>query len=201
MRVHLFVLTIALGIAQGVRAQQTFEDSLARSRNVLTRDAMLGLGGFAFVNIAAGFIAAGHTQGETRYFWRMNAYWNLVNLGVAAMGYLGSERALSRSYTLADNDRAQLSVEKTYLFNLGLDLVYITGGFYLRERGVSETNQLSRWQYRGYGSSIAIQGGFLAIMDALMVSLHHRNSMRINKKLQGLSLAVGPGSAGLVVKL
>lgn len=201
MRIRFVFTVIALAVTTGALAQQTFEDSLAHNRNVLTRDAMLGLGGFAVVNIASGFIAAEHTQGETRYFWRMNAYWNLVNLGVAAMGYLGAERALSRSYTLADNDRAQLSVEKTYLFNLGLDLVYITGGFYLRERGVSETNQVSRWQYKGYGSSIAIQGGFLALMDALMVSLHHRNSMKLNKKLQGLSLAVGPCSAGLIVKL
>lgn len=201
MRIQLIALAIALALTTGVSGQRGFDDSLARSRNMLTRDAVLGLGSFAVVNIATGFIVAGQTQGETRYFWRMNGYWNLVNLGVAAMGYLGSDRALKRSYSLADNDKAQLSVEKTYLFNLGLDLVYITGGFYLRERGVSETNQLSRWQYRGYGSSIAIQGGFLAIMDALMVALHHRNSVRLNKRLRGFTVGVGPAAVGLAMRL
>ena len=97
MRTRFIFIVIALAGTTGVLAQQGFDDSLARSRNTLTKDAMLGLGSFAVVNIATGFIVAGETQGETRYFWRMNGYWNLVNLGVAVMGYLGSERAMRRS--------------------------------------------------------------------------------------------------------
>jgi hypothetical protein len=197
----LFFAGVALLLSFRSPGQTGFNDSLALSRNTLTKNVMLGLGGFAVANIATGFIAAGQTRGETRNFWRMNAYWNLVNLGVAAMGYLGAQRALGRTYSLTQNERAQLSVEKTYVLNFGLDLVYITGGFYLRERGLSESNTVSRDQYRGYGSSIAVQGGFLAVMDGLMVMLHHRNSMRLNKHLQGLELRMGPGSLGLVYNL
>lgn len=197
----LFFAGVALLLSFRSPGQTGFNDSLALSRNTLTKNVMLSLGGFAVANIATGFIAAGQTRGETRNFWRMNAYWNLVNLGVAAMGYLGAQRALGRTYSLTQNERAQLSVEKTYVLNFGLDLVYITGGFYLRERGLSESNTVSRDQYRGYGSSIAVQGGFLAVMDGLMVMLHHRNSMRLNKHLQGLELRMAPGSLGLVYNL
>jgi hypothetical protein len=195
------VAGVALLLYHRSLGQTGFNDSLALSRNTYTRNAMTSLGGFAVANIAAGFIAAGQTRGETRYFWRMNAYWNLVNLGVAAMGYLGAQRALGRTYTLAQNEKAQLAVEKTYVLNFGLDLVYITGGFYLRERGLSESNPVSRDQYRGYGSSIALQGGFLAVMDGIMVMLHHHNSIRLNRHLQGLAWQVGPGTLGLTYNL
>jgi hypothetical protein len=189
MRKSLFVLWLLTALAGHA---QDFNDSLARSRNTITQDAMIALGSFAIVNIASGFIVAGQTHGVAHYAWSMNGYWNLVNLGIASMGYLGATRALHRTWTLAQNERAQLSVEKTYVLNFGLDLVYITGGFYLNERGNSESNLTSRDQYRGYGTSISIQGGFLLLLDAAMIALHHHNSIRINHKLQGLSLRAAP---------
>ena len=196
--VFLFVLAMALSI-QGL-GQANFNDSLARSRNTLTEHYMVTLGAFALVNIGSGFLAAAQTR-EATYAWRMNAYWNFINLGIAGLGYLGARRALLKTYSLAENEKAQLSVEKTYVLNFGLDLVYIAGGFYLRERGVSETNLLSKDQYRGYGTSIAIQGGCLAVMDAIMTTLHHHNSARLNNKLKSLELHAGPGAVALTWNL
>ncbi len=122
---------------------------------------MVTLGAWATANIASGFIIASQTQGEAKYVWRMNAYWNFINLGLAGMGYLNARKSMMKKSGLADNLTAQQSIEKLYVFNLGLDLVYITGGFYLRERGNSQTKANSRDQFKGYGTSIAIQGGFL----------------------------------------
>ena len=178
-------------------SQQSFNDSIANSRNSITEKAMITLGSWAALNIASGFIIAGQMQGESKYFWQMNAYWNLINGGLAIMGYINARKAMTRKYDLAENESAQLSMEKLYAINFGLDLAYIATGFYLRERGVNNTNQKSRDQFTGYGKSIIVQGGFLLIMDGIVLSLHHKNSVRLNKKLKGLELGAGPNGLGL----
>ena len=178
-------------------AQQSFNDSIAFTRNHTTEKAMIVLGSWAAVNIVSGFIIAGQTEGEAKYFWKMNAYWNLINGGLAVMGYLNARKAMSKKFGFAENEAAQQSLEKLYAFNLGLDLAYIAGGFFLREKGVSETNQKSQDQLRGYGTSIIVQGGFLLLMDGVMIWLHHNNSARLNKKLQNLELGAGPNGLGL----
>ena len=191
------VLLISLFLAGNSMAQQNFNDSIANSRNNITQKAMITLGSWAAVNIASGFIVAGQTQGESKYFWQMNAYWNLINGGLAIMGYINARKAMARKYDLAENESAQLSMEKLYAFNFGLDLAYIATGFYLRERGLNDTNQKSRDQFTGYGKSIIVQGGFLLLMDGIVLSLHHKNSVRLNKKLKGLELGAGPNGLGL----
>jgi len=178
-------------------AQSGFNDSLAQSRNGITQKAMLTLGTWAAANIASGFIIASQTQGEAKYAWRMNAYWNFINLALAGMGYLNARRAMLKKYGLADNLSAQQAIEKLYVFNLGLDLVYITGGFYLRERGNSESKPDGRDQFKGYGTSIAVQGGFLLLMDAVMLTLHHKNSVRLYNKVRRWELNAGPGGLGM----
>ena len=189
----LFFLSVA-----AASAQSGFNDSLAQSRNRITQKAMLTLGTWAAANIASGFIIASQTQGEARYAWRMNAYWNFINLGLAGMGYLNARKAMLKKYGLADNLSAQQAIEKLYVFNLGLDLVYITGGFYLRERGNFQTKASSRDQFKGYGTGIAIQGGFLLLMDGVMILLHHKNTVSLNNRIRRWELNAGPAGLGMV---
>jgi len=190
-------LLIILLFSFSAGAQQNFNDSIAYSRNRTTEKAMIVLGSWAALNIGSGFIIAGQTQGEAKYFWQMNAYWNLINGGLAVMGYINARKAMSRKYDLADNEKAQLAIEKLYVFNFGLDLAYIAGGFFLREKGMNESNTKSQDQLKGYGSSIAVQGGFLLLMDGVMIMLHHKNSIRLNNKLKNLETGIGPGGLGL----
>jgi hypothetical protein len=191
------ILIISLFLSGTVLSQQSFNDSIAISRNNITEKAMITLGSWAAVNIASGFIIAAQTQGESKYFWQMNAYWNLINGGLAIMGYLNVRKAMTRKYGFAENESAQLSMEKLYAINFGLDLAYIASGFYLREKGTNNTNLKSQEQLTGYGKSIIVQGGFLLIMDGIVLSLHHKNSVRLNKKLKGLELGAGPNGLGL----
>jgi hypothetical protein len=193
----IFLLLVFLAVFDSAGAQMNFSDSIANSRNRITQKAMLVLGGWASANIISGFIIGGHTTGETKYAWQMNAYWNLVNGGLAVMGYLGARRAMAKKFSLAENEAAQLSIEKIYTFNFGLDLAYIASGFYLRQKGINETNLKSQDQLKGYGTSIAIQGGFLFLMDGIMIVLHHKNSVRLNQKLKGLELGAGRSGLGL----
>jgi hypothetical protein len=191
------IIFIILFIFLRAGAQLNFNDSIAYSRNRTTETAMIVLGSWAAINITSGFIIAGQTQGEAKYFWQMNAYWNLINGGLAVMGYIGARKAMKRKYDLADNEKAQLSIEKLYVLNFGLDLAYIAGGFFLREKGMNESNIKSQDQLKGYGSSIAVQGGFLLLMDGVMIMLHHKNSVRLNNKLKSLEAGIGPEGLGL----
>jgi len=193
----LYSVLAGLLLLMSAKAQGDFDDSIAYSRNRITQKAMTVLGSWAALNIVSGFIIAGQKQGEAKYFWQMNAYWNLVNGGLAVMGYIGVRKAMAKKYSISENESAQLSIEKLYTFNFGLDLAYIAGGFFLREKGINETNIKSQDQFKGYGASIVVQGGFLLLMDGFMIILHHRNSVRINNKLKGLDLGSGPNGLGL----
>ena len=82
-----FTLLFFIFISASLFAQQNFNDSIANARNKLTKNAMIVLGDWAGANIATGFIIAGRTQGETKYIWQMNGYWNIFNLGIAGLGY------------------------------------------------------------------------------------------------------------------
>jgi uncharacterized membrane protein YidH (DUF202 family) len=194
---HILFLLVCIMLSGFSIAQKKFNDSIAQSRNQTTRTAMITLGTWALANIASGFIIAGNTQGEARYAWRMNGYWNFINLGLAGMGYLNAIKAASRIYSFADNYEAQHAMEKIYVLNFGLDFAYIAGGLYLRERGNSASSIKSAGEYRGYGASIIIQGGFLLLMDGLMIRLHQKNTTRMNKKLRQFDLDAGPGGLGI----
>lgn len=193
----IFTQITALVLVMNAMAQQHFNDSLAQNRNQLTEKAMVTLGSWAAANIISGFVIAGQTYGDTKYFWQMNAYWNFINGGLAIMGYIGARKAMAEKYGYAKNEAAQRSMEKLYAFNFGLDLAYMAGGLYLTEKGTNADSQKSRDQFRGYGNSIIMQGGFLLLMDGIMYSLHHKNSVKLNKKLQSLELNTGPNGLGL----
>ena len=193
---NVFYIFLFLFLSVESSAQQSFNDSIADSRNKITEKAMITLGSWAALNIGTGFIIAGQTQGEVRYFWQMNAYWNLINGALAVMGYIRARKAMSKKYGLAENESEQQSIEKLYAFNMGLDLAYIATGFFLREKGINTSNIKSRDQLTGYGKSIIVQGGFLLLMDGVVLSLHHRNSVRLNKKLKSLELNAGPEGLG-----
>lgn len=193
----ILYLLICLFVCKGVIAQQDFNDSIAMSRNRITEKAMITLGSWAVANIASGFIIANQTQGEAKYAWQMNAYWNLVNGGLAVMGYLGARKAMARKYGFAENEAAQQSIIKLYAFNFGLDLAYIATGLYLREKGANSDSQKSMDQLRGYGTIIIIQGGFLLLMDGVIISLHQKNSRRFNNRIKNLELNAGPYGLGL----
>ena len=62
---------------------------------------------------------------------------------------------------------------------------------------MNESNTNFYFYLKGYGSSIAVQGGFLLLMDGVMIMLHHKNSIRLNNKLKNLETGIGPGGLGL----
>ena len=101
------------------------------------------------------------------YFHGMNAIWGIINAGLAAWGVLHLQRHAPADLTLATALTEQLGLEKTFLFNAGLDVAYVTAGFWLVARaavpGAARPQRLL-----GFGQSLWVQGGFLLVFDGVM---------------------------------
>ncbi len=159
----------------------------------------LALGGFALANIAVGAVAAGQTTGETQQFHKMNVYWNLFNLGIAGAGLLGSRKRSADTETLADAVRQHENMKQILLVNAGLDVAYVVGGGYLRERARAKTNVNpdKADQLRGYGKSIMFQGGFLLAFDLVNYFIFKNRG----DKQERLLLSPTPDGVGVVLPI
>lgn len=154
---------------------------------------MTVLGSWAVANIATGVAGNFAYTGQTRYFYQMNALWNVVNLGAAVTGYLGSRRAMTRDSGPAESMKLQRNLERTFLINAGLDLVYIGAGLEVHHRG--NVNNSDR--QRGYGSSFALQGAFLLLFDGTMYAAERHNGNRLIKFLVKNQLIFTGNQAGM----
>ncbi len=148
---------------------------------------MLVLGSWAAANIAGGLVLRVNTEGTTRYFHEMNAIWNTVNLGIATLGYFAAAK-LNTDMSALELLKEQGKMDKILLFNAGLDLAYIAGGFWLQERSRNTANNPERLM--GYGRSVVLQGAFLFAFDITMVLLHQK--VHVSESLI-LSLCPLPG--------
>lgn len=162
-------------------------------RIALTQKGMQALGYWSIGNIATGFFFRSQTDGQTKAFHTMNAGWNLVNLGIATAGYIGLKKQRPGRFDLQETIREQYNMQKVLLFNAGLDLGYMAGGLYLRERAAVADNPD---QLRGWGNSILLQGGFLFVYDGVMAYLHSRRNKKLDALLEGVDLTAGIGGVG-----
>jgi hypothetical protein len=197
MKPVLFLLTI---ICLNASAQSGFNDSIADSRRRIDLSAMTFLGSFGVANIATGFILANNTTGEASRFWRMNAYWGIVNTGIAAINLIHLRSIAAKKFDFAANTRAQQVSERIYLLNFGLDITYITAGLLLASKAKTESDPVHRDESRGYGKSIALQGLVLLVMDGIVLRLHHQNTLRMNDRLQKWEISAAPGGLGLSLR-
>lgn len=155
----------------------------------------LALGGYALANIAVGSIGASQTTGETKYFHRMNVYWNLFNLGIAGAGLLGSRNRSGDGETLGQAIKQHQNMKQVLLFNAGLDVAYIVGGAYLRERAGNKPDKAD--QLRGYGKSVMLQGGFLFAFDVVNYFIFKNRGDKQQLRL----VSAGPLGVGIALPI
>ena len=173
----LLLLTFALTFH--TQGQTLLELNAKRLQN--NRRGMLVLGSWAMSNIVYSGITAFSRNHEAQRFHEMNVMWNVVNLGIAIPGYLTSRK--NRDLSLAESMRAQSTIEKSLLFNAGLDVGYMAGGLYLRELGRNRTDRDQQSRFMGWGKSLVLQGGFLFAYDIAMFIVHRRHGERGIMKL------------------
>ncbi len=151
-------------------------------RDRSTATGMLVLGGWATGNLLAGGIGMATTPpgSEAWHFHLMNAAWNTVNLGIALPAWAGARKRLRTPAALdiPGTFDAQRKVEVLYLINGGLDLAYLGAGLWLWEHGHGDPALAHRELFRGFGTSLLLQGGFLLAFDVASYLVHARHWRR-----------------------
>lgn len=178
-------------------AQQTNLTGFNKERERLSRTGIKGLSVYSAANIIYGSIASSQTTGSNKYFHEMNAIWNGITLGITGIGFLTAKKEGTLSY--GESLKKQQHIEKLFLFNAGLDVAYIAGGAYLKER--AKTTIKNPIRLKGYGESIMLQGGVLLLFDGIMYTIHNRHGILLNKMGENIKLASTPNGIGFIVKL
>jgi hypothetical protein len=179
-----FLVLISLTISAQNQSLMDFN----QEKDKIGKRSMYALGGWALGNFVVSGAATSSATGSDLYFHQMNLYWNTINVGLAAVGLIGASKG-NYDKTAFLTLKGQTSTEKIYLLNAGLDLAYITGGLYMAEIGKNGNSQKEMFQ--GYGYSIALQGGFLLVLDTVMYLVHtgHRKK-KLDPLFENLELSM-----------
>ena len=196
MRRKLILLTGAALLATAYRVRGQNPSSLAqfnKKQQRTTKTGMLALGSWAVGNFVVSGLSLNQPKDDRYYFHQMNVLWNTVNVTLAGLGYWqavrqGPERPLAKTI------KSHHSLRRKLLFNAGLDVAYIVGGFYLLEKAKSDEEQANRW--RGYGRSLLLQGGFLLAFDTVLYLVVRSQAESLNNIIEKLS--VGPQRLGFI---
>ncbi len=144
---------------------------------------MIILGSWAVGNIVWGGIGASQSTGQTKAFHQMNLYWNSVNLVIAGFGYWQATKETPGTDFWATIE-AQHGIEKVLLLNGALDLAYMAGGLYMKERGLRKGKD----RLIGFGKSVILQGAFLLAFDGVMYGFHQVHGKELPSLVQNISL-------------
>jgi hypothetical protein len=166
-------------------------------RQDLSKKGLKIISGYSIANIIYGSIASPNSTGSNKYFHKMNVIWNGVTLGIVGISTIFSKK--EKILTYGESLKKQNEIEKVFLFNAGLDLAYIAGGAYLKERSKTSTKNASR--LRGYGESVMLQGGVLLLFDGIMYSIHNNHGKRLNALVDKMAVQTTENGIGLVIKL
>lgn len=165
----IFILVSFLSIAQTDSIIKQFDSR----KNKLNHNGMIVLTSWASANIVGSGIGYALTKSEEeKNFHLMNASWGIVNLGIALPGLLAKEKT---SATMYDLQKSQTQAEKLFLANAILDVVYISGGFYMKEYANNQTDIKKQERFNGFGNSVIMQGAGLMVFDLAMTILNNRN--------------------------
>jgi hypothetical protein len=174
--------------AQNIPQLQDFN----QTRIDYNQKGMVILGSWAVGNMVWGGIGASQTTGETKAFHQMNLYWNSVNLVIAGFGYWQATKETPGTDFWVTME-AQHGIEKVLLFNGALDLAYLAGGLYMKERGFRNGNE----RLIGFGKSVILQGAFLMAFDGVMYGFHQAHAKELPELVQHISL----GPTGFSVRI
>lgn len=164
-----FFLVSFLSIAQTDSIIKQFDSR----KNKLNHNGMIVLTSWAGANIVGSGIGYALTKSEEeKNFHLMNASWGVINLGIALPGLLARTKPTT---TIYDLQKRQTQTEKLFLANAILDVVYISGGFYMKEYANNQSDIKKQERFNGFGNSVIMQGAGLMAFDLAMTILNNRN--------------------------
>ncbi|HHP7242144.1 MAG TPA: hypothetical protein ACFCUD_10745 [Cyclobacteriaceae bacterium] len=151
----------------------------------ITEKGMIVLGTWAASNILINPVLARNASGSEKYFYNMNTYWNAVNLAIAGVGYYNSISADPGAFSAQQTIIEQQKIEKLLMLNTGLDVAYVLGGLYLRERSKNVSKNGDR--LKGFGESLILQGAWLFTFDLIFYFVHHKSGSKLLNAIEGLA--------------
>ncbi len=187
MKSMLYIALLVLPFQMMAQSKKEDLKQFNVERLNISKKGMLVLGAWSIVNIGSGIggsIATDNTVNKS--FHQMNVLWGGVNFILAGVGYIGA-RNDNKQYGLEETFQAQHLSEKTYLFNAGLDLLYVTAGFYLKERGINSIKNADK--LKGFGNSLIMQGAALAIFDSGMFIINSRHGKKLYPFISNIQLS------------
>jgi hypothetical protein len=164
----------------------------------ISRMGMAVLGSWAVGNLGLGALRVGQVEGKDKYFYQMNMYWNTINLALAGFGYYSAATTEDSTLSAFASLQAHYSTEKILLLNAGLDVAYVMGGLYLLERGNHQEAGSKRDQFRGFGRSVIVQGGFLLLFDVALYLVQRQHLKQARALFEHLTLT--GNSAGIILR-
>lgn len=172
---------VLLALSTNLSAQESIDFGKYQNRkNAIETKSMVALGTWSISNITLGtYQAIALPESSDKYFHRMNAFWNAINLPIAVAGYIST---MKHKHT---NDvdllkKQQKKIELILLINSGLDVGYITGGLLMNRKAINSKNPN---QNLGFGNSIMLQGSYLLTTDLVQYTLHKINQRKNFKNL------------------
>lgn len=164
-------IVIILTLSLSLNAQQDNPSlQLGQKQHDLEKNSMITLTTWGGANLISGTIGSlSSNEGEANYFHQMNAGWGLINMGIGLSSLLFSKDPAVSNTEVVNRSH---QTEKILLFNAGLDVAYVTGGFLLRS--LANNNPENAIRFRGFGNSLLLQGGFLFVFDITQAILHQR---------------------------
>lgn len=190
----LFISALLLLFTIDSLAQQEL-GGFNQERLQVNKIGMMVLGGWALGNMGVnGVLLTNPSSNEQGHFYRMNIFWNVVNLGLAIPGLRYSLITDPTTLNLAETVGEYHQMGKVLLMNAGLDVAYITGGFLMKE--MAKTREAKRDILNGYGRSLILQGGFLLAFDIILYTVLQTKSSQLTDILSHVELS--PNSIGLV---
>lgn len=189
-------LVLLLGLFPLLLLSQNFESEHFNTERLrINKVGMTILGSWAVGNMAVSALSLNGANAEVKAFHQMNIGWNAVNLAIASFGYYGAITDAT-DLSLLQSVKEHESMKAILLFNAGLDLAYIAGGFYLLERAKNDVSRES--QLRGFGKSVILNGAFLFTFDVIMTYLHAHHA---NSTVYNIASVVRPTAQGLALNI
>lgn len=137
----------------------------------IQKSGMLVLGSWALMNIISGIPGTLMYINDVKYFYQMNTAWNVINLGIATIGYIGAMNGYNAQSSVEILAELQ-KFDRILLINAGLDFAYIGTGIWLWKKGIKDES----YRLKGYGKSVILQGTFLFLFDTILYLVHHQKT-------------------------
>ena len=128
------------------------------------------LSGWSVANLALSPLSANNIfkpVSQNDHFHQMNFMFNVVNIAIAGFAHYEVNRRSKLSWSLSSIEQQRSKARTNIKINMGLDLSYIIGGLLLNNISPNNPNEIN--QFKGYGSSLIVQGAYLLIYDAIFL--------------------------------